>query len=167
MQDEYEGELEENESEPIEPLDEYIEKVCQGGDESDKDEESSGPIEENEVQEKNYEEQSGDIKGDPESIEVVTIRGNLESIPKGQPQEIVVPPKGYLYVFSGSCPEPESPFWNISYSNLPSWDIHHAIDLVPVIFNSYSRKTLWHLLGTKLRFTATYLLLCAKVFKAI
>ena len=133
----------------------------------DEDEESSGPIEENEVQGQNYEEQLEEIKGDPELIGVVTIRENLESIPKDQPQEIVVPLKGYQYVFSDSCPEPESPFWNISNSSPPSWDVHHAIDMVPVIFNSYSRKTLWHLLGTKLRFTATYLLLCAKIFKTI
>ena len=36
-----------------------------------------------------------------------------------------------------------------------------------VQFTTYFWKTLWHLLGTHRRFTATYLKLCAKVFRDI
>ena len=68
------------------------------------------------------------------------------------PQEIRAILDEFIGVFPDSCPKPDLSF-QISYKfNLPSWDMYHAFNLVPVPFSSYILKTLWHLLGSKCRF---------------
>ena len=103
-----------------------------------------------------------------ESDEVMSEGNNVWMLTdRIHPQEVRAILDEFIGVFSDSCPKPNSPFWNISKPIPPNWDIHHTIDLVPVLFNSYFWKTLWHLLGTKLRFTATYLTLCFRIFDTI
>ena len=80
------------------------------------------------------------------------------------PQEIRAILDEFIGVFPDSCPKPDLSFQISSNFNLPSGDMYHAFNLVPVPFSSYILKTLWHLLGAKCRFTTTYLKLCARVF---
>ena len=173
--DEYIGELEENDSEPIEPLGNFINQVEDNlGDEEEvklidvEKSESSDLLEEfkadlNPV----TAEESDERIYERNTVWMLTARKTQDPSPVEHPQEVRVTLDEFKEVFPDSCPKPDSPFWSTPIPNLPHWDKPHAIDLVPVIFNYYFWKILWYLLGTQRRFTATYLKLCAKVFRAI
>ena len=158
--DEYKEQMEnelEPEPEPIEPLDNCPEELDQNkgelGDEKEFD--SSDPLA---VVKSDL---SLETTGEPDVRMFEGTLTNKEISDQEYPQEV----RTILIEFTDICPEscPESKPIFRSTPSPPSWDIYRAIDLVPVIFESYFLRTLWHSLGTRGRFTSTYQKLCAKV----
>ena len=158
--DEYERQMEselELEPEPIKPLDNCPEELDQDkGDLGDEKElESSDPLA---VIEPDLDlVTTGKSDGHMSKGDIVRVLTNEEMSDQEHPQEVV------SVLILSDPPNHLPPLRNISIPSWPSWDVHHAFTLVPVIFESYVLRTLWHSLGTQGRFTSTYLKLCARV----
>lgn len=154
-----ENELE-PEPEPIKPLDNCSEELCQvKGELVDKVViDSSDPLA--------VVKSDLNLKttGEPDvrmSEGILTIKKESDQMDRVYPQVDRTNLVEFIDIFPESCPKSKPVFR--STPSPPSWDVYHAFTLVPVIFESYVLRTLWHSLGTQVRFTSTYLKLCAKV----